>query len=170
MFQTDHMHFEYEITADEYAASQLLCHQLNGGRKRVERAVGWIVAGVGFIVMAWINRSIDFVPISFAGIGAWLIYAAFANLFPERHFRRSFKKSELAGKRFRADINEDGFEIAGDLHNWRVRWPGARLKGENERVFILYSAGTLFMFGKKYLTVEQQGEFRRLSGLGNSKL
>lgn len=84
------MHFEYEITAEEFAASQLLHHKLNGGHKRVESAVGWIVAGVGFIVIAWIDRSVDLVPILFAGIGASLIYAGFANLFPERHFRRAF--------------------------------------------------------------------------------
>jgi hypothetical protein len=75
--------------------------------------------------------------------------------------------SELAGKTFRADLNEDGFDVAGDTCSWRVKWQGVRWNGENERVFMLYSQGTVFIFGKQYLTTEQQTELRSLSGLGD---
>lgn len=76
----------------------------------------------------------------------------------------------MAGKRFKADVNEDGFEVTGDLCSWHVRWLRVRPKGENERVFIftLYPEGTIFMFGKRYLNDEQQQELRRLSGLERS--
>jgi len=93
------------------------------------------------------------------------IYSAVASLFPARYFRRAYLESDLAGKSFNADVGEDGFEVTGDQCSWRVRWPGVRVKGENEQVFMLYSHGTMFIFGKKYLNSEQQEHLRRLSGL-----
>jgi hypothetical protein len=71
----------------------------------------------------------------------------------------------LAGKKFQAEVNEEGFEVVGDLRSWRVQWAGVSLKGENEHAFVLYSVGTVFMFGKKYLAAEQQQELRRLAAL-----
>ena len=162
------MHFEYEITVDEYAAAQQLYHKQSGGRKRVERATGWIITGVFFIVIAWSERVLNWAPILLAATGVWWIYAGVATFFPTMHFRRAYRRVELAGKRFKADVTEDGFEVAGDLCSWRVRWPSVRLKGENERVFMLYSESTIFIFGKKYLSDEQQQELRSLSGLGRS--
>jgi len=159
------MRFEYEITADEFAASQLLYYKLSGGRKRVERAVGWIVSGLALIFIAWNERFLDSAQIILGAIGAWWIYSGVASFFPASYFRRAYPKADLAGKRFTVDANEDGFEVTGDLYSWRVRWPGVRLKAENEQVFMLCSQGTIFMFGKKFLTDEQQQELRRLSGL-----
>jgi len=39
------------------------------------------------------------------------------------------------------------------------------VKGEDKSVFMLYVEGTLFIFGKKYLTDEQQHELRRLAAI-----
>jgi len=47
------MYFEYEITADDYAAGQVLYQRLKGGRKRLQNAVFWILAGTFFILLAW---------------------------------------------------------------------------------------------------------------------
>ena len=71
----------------------------------------------------------------------------------------------MAGKKYQAEMNEDGFEVNEDLRGWRVRWSGVQLKGESELVFILRSQGTIFMFGKRYLNSDQQRELRKLSGL-----
>jgi hypothetical protein len=159
------MRFEYEIPADEFVACQLLYYKLSGGRKRVVNAVGWIVAGLALMFIAWSERFVDSAPIILAAIGASWIYAGVASFFPARHFRRAYTKGDYAGKRFTADADADGFEVTGDLYSWRVRWPGVQLKAENEQVFMLYSRGTIFMFGKKFLTSEQQDELRKLSGL-----
>jgi hypothetical protein len=159
------MDFEYEITAEEFVASQLLYYKLSGGRKRVERAVGWIVCGLALIIVAWNERFLGPAQIILAFIGAWWIYSGATSFFPSGFFRRAYPKSDFAGKRFTVDANQDGFEVTGDLYSWRVRWPGVRLKAENEHVFMLYSQGTIFMFGKKFLSSEQQEELRRLSGL-----
>jgi ABC-type nickel/cobalt efflux system permease component RcnA len=159
------MHFEYEITADQFVASQLLNYKLSGGRKHRERAAQWILAGVILVAIAWSEWSLNWTPILLALIGAWWIYSAVKSLFLARYFRREYPKSDVAGKRFEADVGEDGFEVTGDQCSWRVRWPGVRVKGENEQVFMLHSHGTLFIFGKRYLNAEQQEHLRRLSGL-----
>jgi hypothetical protein len=159
------MRFEYEITADQFVASQLLYYKLSGGRKHRERAARWILAGIMLIAIAWSEWSFNLSPILLALIGAALIYSAVRSLFLTRYFRRQYPKSDLAGKRFVAIVSEDGFEVTGDQCGWRVRWPGVRVKGENEEVFTLYSHSTLFIFGKKYLNTEQQEDLRSLSGL-----
>jgi hypothetical protein len=160
------MHFEYEITVDQFVASQLLYHRLSGGRNHVERAVPWILSGIILVAIAWNEwSSLNWTPILLALIGTWWICSAVAILFPARYFRRAYTKSDLAGKKFRADMGEDGFEVTGDECFWRVRWPGVRMKGENKQLFMLCSQGTLFVFGKKYLNTEQQELLRRLSGL-----
>jgi hypothetical protein len=158
------MHFEYEITADQFVASQLLYHKLSGGRKH-GGAVQWILAGIILVAIAWSEWSLNWTPILLALMGTWCICSAVESLFPARYFRSAYPKSDLAGERFKADVGDDGFEVTGDQCGWRVRWPGVRVKGENEQVFMLYSHGTMFIFGKKYLNSEQQGHLRRLSGL-----
>jgi len=66
---------------------------------------------------------------------------------------------------FAADVDENGFEIKGEFCDWRVKWLGVTLRGEDRRVFIFVSGGTIFIFGKKFLSGEQQEDLRRLSGL-----
>jgi hypothetical protein len=122
-------------------------------------------SGYHLVAFAWSEWSLNWTPALLALIGAWWIYSAVVSLFPTRYFRRAYPKSELAGKRFKADVGEDGFEVTGDQCSWRIRWSGVREKGENEQLFMLYSHGTLFVFGKEYLNSEQQEHLRRLSGL-----
>ena len=159
------MRFEYEITADEYAAGQLLYQELSRGRRRFVDAACWILAGLALIAIAWDGRVVDWAPIVLVGMGTICIYSGAVNLFPMRYFRRKYPDAELTGKRFEADVSEDGFEESGDYRSSRVQWRGVRLKGENDRVFMLYSGGSIFIFGKKYLNEEQQQELRKLAGL-----
>ena len=154
------MRFEYEISADEYAECQGAYYRLTTGRKRVEHAVFWIVGGLFFISIAWNERVLNWAPILLAATGLWWTYCGILGFFPERHFRRFYRKSEVAGKKFRADVNDQGFEITGDFCSWRVQWPGVSVKAESGRAFMLCSQGTIFMFGKKYLTDEQQRDLR----------
>jgi hypothetical protein len=118
------MRFEYDTPTDEFVACQLLYYKLSGGRKRVVNAVGWIVAGLALMFIAWSERFVDSAPIILAAIGASWIYAGVASFFPARHFRRAYTKGDYAGKRLTADADADGFEVTGDLYSWRVRWPG----------------------------------------------
>ncbi len=159
------MHFEYEITVDEYVASQLLYQNLSDGHKGIRRGISWIVVGLLFIVVVWNERVLDWGPFLLGAVGAWWVYAGVVSLFPARYFRNQYPKAGLAGKTFKSELNEEGFEVTGDECSWRVRWPGVRLKGENESVLVLYGANTVFIFGKKYLSHEQQQEFRKLAGL-----
>jgi hypothetical protein len=159
------MQFTYRITADEFAASQVLYEKLRSGRKRFERAAFWVLFGSFFIVVAWNERAPAWAPILVAATGVSSIYGGLRILFPSRYFRRAYRRFEFAGKPFEADVNENGFEIKSDFCDWSVRWPGVQLKGEDGEVFIFVSGGTIFIFGKKYLNNEQQQELRGLSGL-----
>jgi hypothetical protein len=125
--------------------------------------------GSFLIAVAWNERALKDVLVLLAIVGALCIYAGIASFFPAVHFRRAYPKLEMAGRRFKADMCEEGLEVTDDVCTWRVRWPGVRFKGENERIFMLYAANTIFMFGKKYLNSEQQIELRKLSGLESVK-
>lgn len=158
------MNFEYQISVDDYVAAQMLHWRLTTGHKRLINGAFWMIAGMLFILAAW-NQVSGWTPILLAPIGAFWICAAFRSLFPGSHLRNAYRKADLAGKKFRAELYEEGFEVAGDLCSWRLRWTGVSVKGENKHIFVLFGANTIFMFGKKYLTDEQQRELRRLAGL-----
>jgi hypothetical protein len=128
----------------------------------------WIVSGLFFVVVALSERASDWAAILLAVTGIWWIYGGMRSLFPARYFSRAYRRSELAGKVYKADVDENGFEIRGDFCEWRVSWPGVGRKGENDKVFIFTSEGTIFIFGKKYLNSGQEEELRRVSGLSAS--
>jgi len=158
------MNFEYEITADEYASAQALYHRFTRGRNRIHSAAVWILAGSFFIVVAWNQRPFDWAQFLLAIIGIWWIYAGRVSLLlPRRYFRRLYTSSQLAGKKWTAEISGDAFEVSGEANSWRVCWQAVQSKGEDKVVFMFYSEGTVFMFGKQYLTGEQQAELRNLS-------
>jgi hypothetical protein len=143
------MQFAYEISAVEFAAAQKLYHKLRPGRARANYAFICVVTGLLLIFAAWSDRLLDWPSIfMFAAIGAWWIYSGIVTFFPDRIFRRAYRKSDLAGKKFNANVHEDGLEVVGELCSWRVQWPGIRLKGENERVFMLYSEAQSSCLGK----------------------
>jgi hypothetical protein len=160
------MHFEYEISMDEYVASQVLYLKLTRNRLRFyQNPLTWIMVGTFFILIAWAQKALNWAPILLTLIGGYWIYAGLVNLFPARYFRGKYAKSEFWGKRFSSDVKEDGFEVVAEQCAWRIPWRGVKVKGENEAVFVFYSANTVFSFGKKYLNEPQQEELRRLSGL-----
>ena len=159
------MNFDYEISSEEYVASSLLYLKLKRDQNRLQWALFSIFGGVLFIFVALSRVKLGWAEDLLAILGLWWLYSGFLNLFPARYYRKAYQTADLAGKKFSADLNSEGFEVVGELCSWRVQWPGVRLKGENDKVIILCSAGTVFMFGKKYLTDQQQQELRRLAGL-----
>lgn len=159
------MKFEYEISVDDYVASQTLYYKLETGYKRFRRAAFWGGLGILFIAMAVREESPGWAPMFLAVIGAWWIFSSARILVPSWYIRRLYPQSGVSGKKFLAEVNEEGFAVVGDLCGWHVRWKGVSVKGENKDVFVLYGANTLFMFGKKYLTDDQQRELRRLAAL-----
>jgi hypothetical protein len=158
------MRFEYEITADDFAASQICFRKLTTGRSLIKRSLGWILSGLTLIVVAWTEQSANWMPILLASIGIWWIYSGTQMLFPRRYYRRAYPASELGGKTFEAEVDEQGLTITGKDWNCHLQWPAVVVKGENEEVIVFYGTGTIFMFGKRYLTHDQLEELRRLSG------
>ena len=111
-------------------------------------------------------HDISAVPLIIVAVfGISWVYGGIRILFPRRYYRRVYRSSELSDKSYKAELDESGFRVAGDFCEWTVKWPGLKLKGEDERVFIFCAANTIFIFGKKFLTNEQQQELRKLGGL-----
>src|SRR5579862_3440458 len=140
------MQFEYEISVDEYVAAVALYHKLSGRRVRLhENPIVWIAVGVFFILVAWQEKTFNWGPVLLTLLGIWWIFAGFMGLFPTKHFRRTYQEADFCA--------------------WRVRWRGVKVKGEDDLVFMFYSANTVFSFGKRFLDESQQEELRRLSGM-----
>lgn len=168
------MTFDYEIPVEEYVAAQVLhWRSPSVRRQRIDRAlnnllIGIILTGVAcyeLIDVAWYQ--VTLAPILLAILGVWWMYAGMAGLLPKWHAARIYRKTNLAGKKHRAQVTENGLEVSGDSYGYRAQWSDIPIKGEDARVFMLYSQGlgTIFIFGKKYLTEAQQSEIRALAGL-----
>lgn len=158
------MQFDYEIPVEEYAAAQILYYSACHKSSLVRRAFGLVLLGLFFLLIAAF-RWAEWGPILLLLTGAWFIYGGIACLFPMRYYRRAYPETGLAGKNYHAELDEDGFSVTGDSCSWRVLWSEVRHKGENKRVFIFCAKGSIFIFGKKYLTDEQQRDARQFLGM-----
>lgn len=160
------MQFEYEISPEDYVACQALYYKLTIARERIwKNAAGWSVLGIILILSAWNAPKIDWGPVFLTVIGAYLIYCGARKLFPSRYFRRQYSHARFDGKKFKATVDAKGIQVSGEFVEWNVQWGGLPIRGENARAFMLSSeeAGVIFMFGKRYLTEEQQQELRKLA-------
>jgi hypothetical protein len=157
------MQFEYEIPVEEYAAAQVLFYRAWSKGQVVKRAFAYIVLGLFYVMIGVFKWALDWPPILILLTGVFFIYAGIATLFPARQYRRYYSQCDLAGKKYHAEIDESGFSVNGDGCIWRVLWREALLKGEDNRVFMFCAKGTLFIFGKKYLTDEQQQAVRQFA-------
>ena len=154
------MQFDYEVPIEEYAAGQVLYYKARFKGLFVQRALLWIFLGLFFVLLVGFRQGTDLLRILFLIIAAYFVYIGVTHLFPTRYCRRYYPKSGLAGKVYHAEVDETGFSVIGDGCSWRVPWPEVRLKGEDPRVFMFTAKGTIFMFGKRYLTDEQQKAIR----------
>ena len=158
------MQFEYEIPVEEYAAAQVLYYRAWSKGQIVKRACAFIVLGLFYVFIAFARWAPDWPPILVLFTGNVFIYLGIATLFPTSSYRRYYPKSDLVGKKFRAEIDESGFSVNGDGCSWRVLWTETLHKGEDNRVFMFSAKGTIFIFGKKYLTGDQQQTLRHFAG------
>ena len=159
------MQFQYEISAEEYVAGQTLYCKLMHGSNGFLKPVAWGLGGLCFLATAWSERDIDWPAILLSLTAAWFIYCAIVQTLPAFYFRSRYPKSEFSDHPFQADVTQEGFHVSDDLRAWHIKWPGVQAKGENRDVFVFYSANTVFIFGKKYLSDQQQSELRQLAGL-----
>jgi hypothetical protein len=119
-----------------------------------------------FFVLVGVSRwAVDLPPILLLLTGAWFIYSGIVSIFPTRHYWRYYPQSGLSGKKYHAELDESGFLVVGDACTSRVLWTEVLLDGEDKHVFIFCAKGTIFIFGKKYLTDEQQKTIRRFATL-----
>lgn len=160
------MEFDYEISADDYAAASILYYKVDRERRT---ASGWLLAGGVFLVVALIERDRGLSPILLGAIGVWWMWAGIGRIFPgisfRRYCRRYYQQLGLEGKRYRASLNEDGFQVVGENRIWKHRWTDVSRKGEDNQVFMLFSEGTCFIFAKRYLVDQQQQTLRSLADI-----
>jgi hypothetical protein len=160
------MNFEYKITAGDYGEAQSLYYRSGSAPRRIKKAVTWILIGLFFIFIGYYQKPVDWAQILIAVLGVRWIYSGIISLLlPKWYFRRKYPNSGLSGKIFKASLNENGLEVEGDTCFWRIKWEGVTVKKENAHIYILCSQQTIFMFGKQYLTNEQQEQLRRLMEL-----
>ena len=160
------LEFEYEITADDYTSAAILYHKLSG---KSRLASGWLFSGACLLVIGLLERDRGLSPIVLGAIGVWWMWAGIARVFPGGPFRRAYVKYYrelgLEGKKYRASVNTDGFQVVGASSSWTRRWVEVSPKGEDKLVFLFFSEGTLFIFAKRYLVEQQQDALRSLAGL-----
>lgn len=159
------MQFDYEIPVDEFAAAQVLYNKAREANVFVKRGFFWNLLGLFFVFIAETRWTLDWAPILVLLTGIWFISMGISSLFPMRYFRRMYSESEFSGVVYHAELNEDGFVVSGNACTWQALWTDVRHKGENKQVFMFHAKGTIFMFGKKYLTDEQQKEIRRFASM-----
>jgi hypothetical protein len=155
------MQFDYEVPIEEYAAGQVLYYRARFKGLFMQRALLWVLLGLFFVLLVGFRWGADWLRILFLLIAVYFFYLGVTHLFPTRYCRRYYPKSGLAGKVYHAELDGNGFSVSGDACSWRVLWPEVRLKGEDHRVFMFTAKGTIFMFGKRYLTDEQQKAIRQ---------
>jgi hypothetical protein len=159
------MQFDYEISADEYAAAQTLYYRVYRKGKLFQWALGRVFLGLFFVLIGVPEWAVDWGPILLLLTGIWFIHGGIISLFPTSYYRSAYPESRLAGKKYHAELDKNGFSVTGDSCSWRVLWTEAPLKGENKCVFMFSAKGALFIFGKQYLTDEQQNDMRQFAAI-----
>ena len=159
------MQFDYQVPIEEYAAGQVLNAKARSRGVFVQQALLWISLGIFFVLLVGFRSSPDWVGILFLIIATGLFFLGIRCLFPASYFRRLYPKSGLEGKTYHADVDNQGFLVTGDGCTWRITWPEVRAKREDKLVFIFTAKGTIFIFGKRYLSNDQQTQIRQLAAM-----
>jgi hypothetical protein len=159
------MQFDYEIPVEEYVSAQVLYYRAYAKGRIVRRALVWVLLGLFSVLIAVFQWVVAWERIVLLLAGAWWVYGGIASLYPTRYYRRSYPESGLVGKKYHADLDNHGFSVRGDSCSWQVPWTEVQHKGEDDRVFMFSGKATIFMFGKEYLTDEQQREIRQFAAL-----
>src|SRR5689334_6514170 len=109
------MQFDYEIPVEEFVAAQVLYYKKASAKGQiVKRVCRWVSLGLFFVLIALFKWTPDWPPFLVLLTGVWFIYGGIALLFPRRHYRRYYARSGLAGNKYHAELDENGFAVNGD--------------------------------------------------------
>ena len=154
--------FSYEITKQDYAAANLLFSRLSGHR---EKAMWSLFFGVLLTALPFFQDSPKVLFALGSLIGLWFLFRGIRGIFPNIGLGRYYQVQQLENEPYKAVVTQDGINVEGSLQGWKVKWPALTLRGENDKLFLLYCYPTVFIFGKRFLSNDQQGELRKLAGL-----
>lgn len=161
------MEFDYEISADDYAAAQILSLRLN---HNYYSGAWWFFGGLFLILLCLIERDRGWSPVLLGALGVWCVWVSISRTFPGKfsatRFHKRYRQLGLEARKYHARVDASGFEVIGEQSTWRMRWADITLKGEDNRVFIFYyPGGVIFIFGKRYMDEKQQQSLRSFGGL-----
>ena len=165
------MTFQYEIDKDTYVACQILYHKARGDLAKMWKgAAFWSLLGVSMMVVACSAPEMSWVSALLFLNGTVWTYSGLRVCLPNRYFAKHYHGTNLAGKQFTADLNPERLEVTGNHARWGVKWPGVTIKQEDKSAFAFYSDETavIYMFGKKYLSIEEQQQIRLFAGMSGN--
>jgi hypothetical protein len=163
------MQFEYEVSADNYADALILYYRLNRTRPGGASIRTYFLFGGFLLAVGLVERERGLSPLLLIALGALIVWFGVASFFPRlssrRNYRKHYRELGIEGKKYQANISEEGLNLTGDDTTWSRQWSDISSKGEDKQLFMLYSRGTLFIFAKRYLSDDQQRELRTLASL-----
>lgn len=162
------MQFEYEVSADDYADALILYYRLSRTRPGASTGTYFLFGGF-LLAVGLVERERGLSPLLLVALGALIVWFGVVSFFPRlssrRNYRKHYRELGIEGKKYDANVDEEGLNIAGDDTTWSREWPDISSKGEDKQLFMFYSRGTLFIFAKLYLTDEQQRALRSLTSI-----
>jgi YcxB-like protein len=163
------MQFEYEIPLEEYVSAQTLYNKMGVKAQPLKRGIGWIIIGLFFAINGLLPSGVGWDSFLLLITGLYFVYCGVVMLFPRNHYRRYYRscyaESGLAGNLYHAEVDKKGFQVQGNGCSWQLLWSELQSKAEDESVFMLNGKGTVFIFGKRYLSDEQQEELRKFASM-----
>jgi hypothetical protein len=111
-----------------------------------------------YLVYAYGPEGWQSAAISIAALA--IIYTSIKSMFLESYLRKQFAGTGLAGKRYRAKVDEVGIEVVGDEAEWRMKWSYIKARREGKISFCFDGQTVMFIYGKRFLTEAQQENLR----------
>jgi hypothetical protein len=131
------MEFEYEVSADDYVKALIVYNGLN--RKWRGAGSGTYFLFSGFLLaVGLVERERGLSPLLLVALGALTIWLGIVSVFPRlsshRAYRRHYRELGIEGKKYRANVNEEGLNVAGDGTTWSRQWTHLSSKGEDKTI------------------------------------
>lgn len=93
---------------------------------------------------------------------AYLFYLSVLWAFPFLSALVSYRRINLAGKKYEAHFSPAEVRVSGEYVVWIHQWPSFMLTMEAKNLFIFYDGITMYIFAKRYFTAAQMEDLRLL--------
>jgi YcxB-like protein len=101
-------------------------------------------------------------PYLIVPFAAYLFYLSILWISPFLNGVLSYRRTNLAGKKYAAHFSPDEVRVSGEYIVWIHQWPSFTLMRESKSLFILYDGITMYIFAKRYFTTAQMEDLQQL--------